>query len=246
MKPSPIVAGVATLFSLGCSDQIRLGVEPSLWMADHETGDYSQWKEKGGGDTYAAGGGVLSLVEDPVHGGRYAVKSSIINTAEQSLARLYRRDPLPAEAHYSVWLYIPEVYTVGDYWNVFEFSGRRDPADSSTDTPLWSLDLRKDPDNRLEWYVYDVIGEQELTTIDPLKAPIGRWFRVTAFLRQATDNTGQVTFWIDDKLLVDHTGVSTIPSRWMTWSVGSVAERIPQPADLFLDDAMISSHRPGE
>lgn len=245
MKPSPIVAGVATLFSLGCSDRIPLGVEPSLWMADHESGDFSQWKENGNGGIFTAGDGVLTVVEDPAHGGHYAVKSSISNNGDLSLARLYRQDPLPAEATYSVWLYIPKVYTVGNYWNVFEFSGRRDPANSDTDIALWSLDLRKDPDNQLAWYVYDGIGAQELMPVEPLKAPLGRWFRVTAFLRQATDKTGQVTFWIDDKLFVDESGISTIPSQWMSWSVGSVAGSMPQPADLFLDDAMIGGRRPG-
>ena len=48
-----------------------------------------------------------------------------------------------------------------------------------------------------------------------------------------------------DQLLSDEVGVSTVPSDWMSWSVGSVAGHMPQPADLYLDDAMISKQRPG-
>jgi hypothetical protein len=239
-----LIAGLATLLQ-GCSEQLPLGVEPSLWMADHETGDFSQWKEGEDGAAFTSSDGTLTLVDKPVHSGRYAVKSSISNTNSPSLARLYRQGDLPEEAYYSTWFYIPQVYSVGDYWNVFEFSGRRDASNANTDLALWSLDLRKDPDNQLEWYVYDKMGAQELLPIEPLKAPLGRWFQVTAFLRQATDQTGQLRFWIDGKLFIDQTGLATVPSQWMSWSVGSVAGHMPQPADLFLDDAMISAQPPG-
>jgi hypothetical protein len=244
VKPSSLIAGLTTLFVFGCSGQIPLGVEPSLWMADHETGDLSQWKEGGTGDTYASSDSTLTLVENLVHGGRYAVKSSINNVNHPSLARLYRQD-LPPEAYFTVWLYFPQAYDVGDYWNVFEFTGRRDSANAMSETALWSLNLRKDSHNQLAWYVYDDIGGQELLAVEPLKAPIGRWFAVTAYVRQATDQTGQLTFWIDGKLFINETGRATVPSLWMRWSVGNVAERMPQPADLFLDDAIITDHRPG-
>lgn len=242
MKLSIPIA-VWTLLSFGCSDQIPLGTE-QLWMADHETDDFSQWKDGEAGNTFSSKDATLTLVENPVHGGRYAVKSSISNVNDPSLARLYRQDTLPTDAYYSIWFYIPQAYDVSEYWNVFEFSGRRDPANANSSIAVWSLDLRKDPDNQLEWYVYDGIGRQELMPLQPIKAPLGRWFRVTAFVRQATDQSGQLTFWIDDKLFIDQTGISTVPSRWMSWSVGSVASKLPQPADLFLDDAMISSHPP--
>jgi hypothetical protein len=245
VKSSFLLAGLATLFSLGCSAEIPLGAEPSLWMADHETGDLSQWKEGGTGDTFVSSDGSLSIVESPVHGGRYAVKSSISSTKSPSLARLFRQSNLPAEAYYSVWFYIPQLYAVGQWWNVFEFSGRWEQNNSNTGVALWSLDLRQESNDRLVWYVYDKLGERELTAELATVASLGRWVQVTAFVRQATDKTGQVTFWIDDQLLIDERGLATLPSDWMSWAVGNVAEGMPQAADLYLDDAMISSQRPG-
>jgi hypothetical protein len=245
VKPSSIITGLATLLSFGCSDQIPLGVEPSLWMADHETGDLSQWKEGENGGFFTSSDGALSIVESPAHRGRYAVKCSINNINNPSMARLYRQNDLPAEAYYSLWIYIPQSYSVGQYWNVFEFSGRRDPSNSNTGIAVWSLDLRQDSDNQLVWYVYDGIGARELMPTPPVVAQFGRWVQVTAFVRQATDQTGQVTFWIDDQILVDEVGLSTVPSDWMSWAVGSVAGHMPQPAELYLDDAMITTYRPG-
>jgi predicted phosphoadenosine phosphosulfate sulfurtransferase len=76
-------------------------------------------------------------------------------------------------------------------------------------------------------------------------APIGRWFLVEAFMHQAMDNSGQVTFWIDGALLVDVTGVSTVPTMWLSWNVGGSASNIAEPpAEIFLDDAAITRTRP--
>jgi hypothetical protein len=244
VKRLSIATGLAALLSLGCSDRIPLGVEPAFWLADHETGDFSQWKEGGDGDTYTSSNANLFVVETPVHSGRYAVRSSIENTSNQSLARLFRQGNLPKEAYYSIWLYLPKLYGVGQYWNVFEFKARREPNNPTTEVYLWSLDLRQESNDRLVWYVYDQIGKQELDSAVPVVAALGRWTRVTAYVRRATDKTGQVTFWIDDQLLVSQE-IPPVPSDWMCWSVGSVAAGMPQPSDLFLDDAMISLQPPG-
>ncbi len=214
-------------------------------MADHETNDLSQWTEGGFGNSFTSSDGVLSLVDHPVHSGRYAVKSSISDSPDLSMARLFRQNDLPQEAYYSVWFYIPQLYGVGEYWNVFEFSGRQERSDPDSGVVLWSLDLRQESNDRLVWYVYDNLGAREIEPFPPIVAALGRWVRVTAFVRQATDSTGRLTFWIDDQLLIDETGLATVPSDWMSWSVGSVAGTMPQPADLFLDDAMISSQPPG-
>jgi hypothetical protein len=73
-------------------------------------------------------------------------------------------------------------------------------------------------------------------------------------MHQAMDNTGRVTFWIDGTLLVDVSGVSTVPSSWLSWNVGGSASNMnvggsasnitQQPAELFLDDAAIAPTGP--
>jgi len=234
------IAGLAAVmpFTVGCSDHAFLGSEPPWWQADYETGDFSQWQQSGTIGTNVSRDGMLAIVESPVHSGHYAARSST-NTGNPSYARLYLQDNLPVEAYYSVWFYIPTQYAVGQYWNVFEFSGRSDPTNANTGMAIWSLDLRHGSTGELVWYVYDDVGSRELKPGNPVMAPIGRWFRVQAFVRQATDLTGRVSFWIDDALFIDQRAVSTVPSAWMAWSVGSAAGQMPQPADLYIDDAGI-------
>jgi hypothetical protein len=235
-----VARGAALLpLAVGCTEQIPLGLEPPEWKADHETGDLSQWSEDGNGGTYDSNG-TLATVESPVHSGRYAAKSSIDTSGSLAVARLYRQDNLPEAARYSVWLYIPAQYTVGQYWSVFEFQGRTDATDSNSLTSVWSLNLRELSTSDLLFYVWDGLRSQELKPVDPVVAPVGRWFRVEAFLEQATDDTGRVTFWIDGALFIDQSEVSTVPTKWLSWAVGSVAPRMtPETADLYVDDAMI-------
>jgi hypothetical protein len=235
-----------TPFVVGCTGQIPLGLEAPYWMADHETGDFSQWSKDEHGNSYLLGDATLSIVSSPVHSGRYAAKSSVNAAGRLATARLYRQDTLPPEAYYSVWLYVPAEYSVGDYWSVFEFSGRTDPNDSGTFTTAWTLNLHPSPDTGLSWYVWDGIRGQDLMPANPVGVPVGRWFQLEAFVRQATDDTGQVSFWVDGSLFVDQSGVSTVPTLWMSWSVGSVEPSGTQePADLYIDDAVISSMRWG-
>ena len=136
---------VAALLALGaCSDQIHLGSE---WFADHETGNLSQWAEGG----TSAGGQILSsdaqltvvTSPSPTHGGRFAVRSAIFAANKTSYARLFRSGVLPNDAYFRVWMYIPQRYTIGLYWNVFEFQGRTNPTEPNTYQYLWSLDLEQ-------------------------------------------------------------------------------------------------------
>ncbi len=240
MRPAAVASFMVLVpFAVGCHETVDLGVEPFLWRADHETADFSQWTEGGTGGTFISKDGTLAIVEDPVHGGRYAVKSSIAGSSNLTYARLYRQDDLPVEAYYSAWFYLPAQYAVGQFWSVFEFGGRWDPSNTNTATAVWSLDLRQTSPTQLMWYVWDGARGQELKPSQPVAAPIGRWIRVLAFVRQATDQTGRVAFWIDDQPFIDENNVSTVPTKWMSWTVGSVAGRMPENADLYIDDAAI-------
>jgi hypothetical protein len=252
---------VAALLALGaCSDQIHLGSAlpapdapdasdatpaPLYWFADHETGDLSQWAEGASSDQLVSADAQLTVVTSPTHSGRFAVSSAIYAAARTSYARLFRAGNLPNDAYFRVWMYIPQNYIIGQYWNVFEFQGRTDPANPSSYVYLWSLDLKQASTGDMAWYLYDdqrsIPYNPAVTTV----APIGRWFLVEAFMHQATDNTGRVTFWIDGNQLVDVSGVSTVPSMWLSWNVGGSASNItPQPTEIFLDDAAIAPTGP--
>jgi hypothetical protein len=250
---------VAALLALGaCSDQIHLGSvlpapdasytldaldatpAPPYWFADHETGDLSQWAEGASSDQIVSADAQLTVVNSPTHSGRFAVRSAIYAAARTSYARLFRSGVLPNDAYFRVWMYIPQNYTIGLYWNVFEFQGRTDPADPSSYGYLWSLNLKQASNGEMSWYLFDDIRQRNVSA-PTMVAPIRRWFLVEAFMHQAMDNSGRVTFWIDGNLLVDVTGVSTVPSLWLSWNVGGSASNITeQPAELFLDDAAIT------
>jgi hypothetical protein len=76
--------------------------------------------------------------------------------------------------------------------------------------------------------------------------PIGRWFQTEALVRAAGDATGQLTVWFDGTLVFDVSGQPVMPSSYVEWSVGGVAEVIsPAPATLYVDDAAISTERLG-
>jgi hypothetical protein len=88
--------------------------------------------------------------------------------------------------------------------------------------------------------VWDGLRSQDLKPPTPVSPPTGRWFCVEAFVRQATDQSDRTARWIDGEPFIDQSGVSTVPSHWMSWTVGSVSLDIAeQPADISIDDAMI-------
>jgi hypothetical protein len=216
---------------------------PPYWSADHETGDLSQWFEGGtsAGDEILSTDAQLTVVTSPTHSGRFAVRSAIFAANKTSYARLYRWGNLPNDAYFRVWMWIPQRYTIGLYWNVFEFQGRTVPADPATYKYLWSLDLEQASNGDMVWYLYDDVRLRKYPTNPTMVAPIQRWFLVEAFMHQATDNSGHVTFWIDGNLLADVSGISTVPSMWLSWNVGGSASNITeQPAVIFLDDAAIA------
>jgi hypothetical protein len=239
---------VAVLLGLAaCSDQIHLGTEPPYWSADTETGDLSQWAEgapNAGGPPVLSANAQLTVVTSPTHSGKFAVRSAIFATGKTEYARLYRwgNPPnLPNDAYFRIWMWIPERYTIGVYWNVFEFQGRSDAASPNSLTLLWSLDLEQAANGDMSWYLFDDLRQSKHLPSIPTVAPIQRWFLVEAFMHQATDNTGRIAFWIDGAPLVDVSGVSTVLSPWLSWDVGGAASNITQqPAEIYLDDAAIA------
>jgi len=228
-----------------CSDSIHLGEEAPAWSADFETGNTTQWTLDGNGQQLSSSGGKLVLVGNPVHGGRWAMQTSISPTNNRpSFARLTRAR-VPQDAYFSLWAYIPARYTIDIYWNLFEFQGRTDPANPDSWSAMWSLNLHHESPGAgaggdMLWYVYDRMRQRGLKPSTPMAAPVGSWFEIRAFVHQATDNTGRISFWIDGSPLVQAVDISTVPSPGMLWSIGSASSGISKaPAEVFFDDAAI-------
>jgi hypothetical protein len=80
----------------------------------------------------------------------------------------------------------------------------------------------------------------------PTAAPIGRWFRIEAFMHKAADSTGKIEFFLDGVSLLKSENVSTVPNDWLYWVVGGASNKITeQPAIVYLDDAAILRDGPG-
>jgi hypothetical protein len=240
-------AGLLLWAALGlsaCTGKIHLGTEPPIWQADHETGDLSQWTagEADAGVSFNAAG-MLTVESDHVHSGSSAVLASIATVDGLSFARLNRRD-VPQAAHFSAWFYIPRPYTVVGYWNLFEFQGLFEPTIDSDVATLWSVDLHGGESTDMTFYLWDNTHAVAYGPAVPLVAPVGRWFQIEAFVHQATDASGRITVWIDGSKLADVSGVPTVPTPWLGWSVGSSSNAIAEePVELYLDDAMITAPR---
>ena len=79
--------------------------------------------------------------------------------------------------------------------------------------------------------------------------PIGRWFKLEAFLRQSKDFDGTLTIWQDETELYDFRGVRTsyphvtAGQAWGAnneWSVNNYSDGLdPSPATIYIDDAEI-------
>jgi hypothetical protein len=88
----------------------------------------------------------------------------------------------------------------------------------------------------------------DLGTVTPLvdrEIPVGRWFHVEAFLRTATDDSGEIAVWQDGELTFRATG-RTSETTHSEWMVGAVADGLTTAAsELYIDDAAISRRRLG-
>lgn len=243
-RPPALLPLSAALALAACTGKLHLGTEPPLWQADHETGDLSQWLVgEGDAGVTLTSQGTLTVQDDQAHSGSSAVLATISTADGLAVARLNRRD-LPQDAHLSAWFYIPRPYTIVGYWNLFELQGLAFPGIDATETPLWSVDLRGGAGTDMTWYLWDDLHAVEYSPEVPLVAPIGRWFRIEAVVHQATDDTGRITVWLDGSKLADVTGIPTVPTPWLGWSVGSASNDIAeQPVDLYLDDAAIVAPR---
>jgi hypothetical protein len=229
--------------ALGCSPSaIDLGLDPDfLFVSDHETGDLSAWTDHG--SSWENAGGNLALVPSPARSGRFAVEASIVPqpVGTQSAAFLIATD-LPDDAYFSAWFYLPEPARSSYYWAFFKLDAQ-EPSPGASATEVWVLDVQPAMEGatlRLYSALYpDVSLDQEPSL------PIGRWFQVEAFVRAPSPDEGELRIWVDGVSILEHSG-PTLPTRSVTWVIGSGAEGLSgTPTSLFIDDAAVTKRRLG-
>jgi len=233
----------------GSDDGGSAGTAPVVaeWSADHETGDLSQWRA--GGDDAGGYFDMLNaskeLSTDYARSGNYSVRLTVEPASETAHSKLYRHH-LPAEAYYSIWYYLPRVYEVPDWWGLMAFGGAVDDDPGDLVSGL-SLNVYSPSEGTLTFYVWDHILSQHIDMAVPTEVPVGRWFQVEAFFRNAVDETGRITFWLDGEPVLDLQDIRTsAEGTYLRWTVGSWGqEATPLPVVLYLDDAAVSATRIG-
>jgi len=221
----------------------QAGSSSVIWRSGLELSDLSEWTADGQGENYRSSEpSTPSVSSDHAHGGSQSLKVSItVANGMTSVNYMYRQAATPTEAYYSAWFLIPRSYTVKDWWNIVHFVGSQS-GDGRNEVGLWDLDLRSAADGSLALYVWDFEHSKQFDPPTPHAFPIGVWVKIEVLFRKASDASGRFAVYQDGALLVDLTGVRTAPNDWLRWAVGSASANIvPSPAELYIDDAAIST-----
>jgi hypothetical protein len=223
-----------------CAPRVDLGSE-IIWSANHESGDLSEWSIGAeGGDSADAPDATVSVTTEYAHGGKYAVKltNGAIGTAKE--ARVWRVGAFPREAYYSAWYFLPRSYVTKVDWTILQF--RAPTSDPSVLGYFLDLDLRSLPGGELVLSLMDHRPAYlRSPTADPaLLVPVGRWFQLETFFRNADDETGRLMVWLDGQLNYDvrrpmgsHDAV-----YWTPCNVGN--DLTPTQSSIYVDDAAMS------
>jgi Polysaccharide lyase len=225
-----------------------------VWSADHETGDLGQWYADVGGGEFNSGTGTVSVSQDAVRSGKYALKTIIQapHPSGQSAVRLFRWKESHAydEACYSAWYYFPQRYVPAEWWNIFSFKSRN----GENNDAFWQLQIGNRASG--EMYLYLTWWGAPLEGPHPGESglrhypqwlkdvPVGRWTHLQVYLRQSRAFDGQIVVWEDGVALFNLNNVRTrYPDAHgqNEWSVNNYSDRIsPTPTTFYIDDATIS------
>jgi len=225
-----------------CGRRLDLGSD-LVWTATHETGDLSEWSAGAPGGSMADQPDTsVALSTDFAHSGGYSVKLTNGAVGDIRAARLWRQDAFPQEAFYSVWYYLPRAYQTKVEWTILQF--RTPTDDPAVISQFLDVGLRSLPGGELILTIYDHRPQYlRLPTPDPaVLVPVGRWFQVQVFFRNAPDSTGRFTLWLDGKLNYDIASRPMAPAGtkvyWTPCSITS--DTSPTQSEIYVDDAAIS------
>jgi hypothetical protein len=218
-----------------------------LWRGTFEPGNLSEWTGDGEGGTYTQNVDMKSSATTAMaHSGRYSGLIAIAPTASMtSTSYLYRNQPSPAAGYYSAWFYVPSSITVGSWLSLTHFSGSQ-TGDGKNLFALWDVNLYALPGGGLAAQLYDYVHQVNLQQPTPVSVPLDAWVQFEVFLSKATGATGEVSVWQNGSLILQRSGVATVPNEWLQWDAGGASTNVlPTPAYVYMDDAAISLIRLG-
>jgi hypothetical protein len=245
-----IVAALMLLFSAaGCGPRMDLGSNV-LWASLFEGGTFGEWTGVAGGSANAFPSPNTIVVSDAyAHHGRYAALLTIDAGPDGTQANtgLVRQGGLPVQGYYSAWYYLPRTIEVGTFWIIFKFRLRTDASDPDTENEFYDLELVNANDGSLTLLVYDHQSGTNVPLVSPQPVvPVSVWFQIEAFYRNAQDDSGRLTIWLDGQQVADVTGQPMAPTPWVEWDAVNVGENLtPSTAVVAIDDCAISLSRVG-
>jgi hypothetical protein len=247
---SVALAGAIAGSIAGCGARVDVGSDV-LWSATFEVGDFSEWLTAPGGAVTppSSSPNVAEISSDRVHRGGSAAKLTVdaaAGTGQQSVA-LSLKGALPAQAYYSAWYYLPRTTTVSGYWVLLKIRKRDVADDPTTEGELFDVDLVSMPTGEMGLQLYDHARQEAVPLQVPnMVVPVGVWFQLEAFYRDAADDSGRFTLWFDGAQVVDRAGAPTSQTPWVEWSVVSIGEDLdPSTAVVYVDDCAVSRSRVG-
>lgn len=228
-----------------CSSQLDLGSDVS-WAASHESGTLDEWlAAPGGGSLLDDAGSTVEASEAQAHSGKYSLKISDLGASDIDGPGMYRELVDAPDAYYSAWYYLPREYQTRSQWTIQKFRWRS-ASEPSVVSHGYDLNLRTLPGGEVVLYVFSHNQEylQAPLAAPPALVPLETWFQIETLYRPRNDETGQVSVWLDDRLVYDLRSRRTAGANDVLWSVCSVGEDVtPLPKELFVDDVAISRTR---
>jgi hypothetical protein len=232
---------------LGCTDHtLSFGDDPRvLWWTDHETGDVSEWLEKGPqGGFILRGNSRVDVVQDVARSGTHSLLIEDDSPTQRDFPLAARNGPLPGGVYASAWYFLPAALHPTSYWWFVLYRSRHPPYD------IYSFrdEIRLSFTTRADGSMGTVLLSEELGTILPLvdrEIEVGRWFHIETYLRATDGPDGEFDAWQDGELTFHATG-KMMETSWAEWMTGGVADGLTSSGSrLYVDDAAISSERLG-
>jgi len=243
----PLVAALTA----GCGPRLDLGSDV-LWTSLFEGNSFDEWTGDGHGAAIAfpEGANMVAVSGERVRSGSYAAKLTVeaVPGGAQGSAVLARSGgPLPVEGYYSAWYWLPRSVSVsvnvGRYWVIFKF--RQQNGDAIDE--LFDLDLINLEAGEMSLQLYDHRrGAVVPLDVDGPVVPVGQWFQIEAFYRNAQDDTGRLTFWLDGRQIIDLANQPMAATPFVEWNACSIgADLTPSTAVIYVDDCAVSRSRVG-
>lgn len=244
----PVVGAALVAACLSaCGGSIEVGSDVT-WTARFEGGTFDEWTgTPGGGTNVSSATGRVAVSDEHAHAGRLAARLSIdapLGAGSQA-AGMLRRGDLPTEAYYSAWYFVPLTANVGQYWVIFKFRLRDVADDPFSDRELFDVGV-SGASGEMTLNVFDHRMDQSVPLRAGLVVPVGVWFQIEAYYRNASDSSGALMVWFDGEAVVDLEGTATSPTPWVEWDVLNLGNDLtPTTSTLFVDDCAVSRRRVG-